>query len=223
MLNLTQELFASEDEDLGHGGAATGDPARHAKELFRLLAEFQAFFVPLMERRCHKPADDLASVIANATIDGKPINYFEAVSYYVIIAAAGHDTTSSSISGGIWARAARGWTWLGTSAGRRTSWWLPLASGAPASNAVPARPIPASSTLPWIPSLPLPPLPGSATVSATPTAPVWCRTCAAQTDTPLRQPRRPLPLPTSSCVRRLLQLDTSSDFSQCGAGSTRNS
>jgi cytochrome P450 len=103
MLKLTQELFASEDEDLGHGEAAAGDPARHAKELFRLLGEFQAFFVPLMERRRHKPEDDLASVIANAKIDGKPINYFEAVSYYVIVAAAGHDTTSSSISGGLWA------------------------------------------------------------------------------------------------------------------------
>jgi hypothetical protein len=33
-----------------------------------------------MERRRHKPEDDLASVIANAKIDGKPINYFEAVS-----------------------------------------------------------------------------------------------------------------------------------------------
>jgi cytochrome P450 len=103
MLKLTQELFASEDADLGHGKTAAGDPARHAKELFRLLGEFQAYFVPLMERRRNTPTDDLASVIANAEIDGKPINHFEAVSYYVIIAAAGHDTTSSSISGGLWA------------------------------------------------------------------------------------------------------------------------
>ena len=103
MLKLTQELFASEDADLGHGKTAAGDPARHAKELFRLLGEFQAYFVPLMERRRHTPTNDLASVIANAEIDGKPINHFEAVSYYVIIAAAGHDTTSSSISGGLWA------------------------------------------------------------------------------------------------------------------------
>src|SRR5216684_1749386 len=103
MLKLTQELFASEDEDLGHGEAAAGDPARHAKELFRLLGEFQAYFVPLMERRRASPAQDLASVIANAEVDGKPINHFEAVSYYVIVAAAGHDTTSSSISGGLWA------------------------------------------------------------------------------------------------------------------------
>ncbi len=103
MLKLTQQLFASEDGDLGRGEAAAGDPARHAKELFRLLGEFQAYFVPLMEQRRHEPKDDLASVIANARVDGEPIDHFEAVSYYVIVAAAGHDTTSSSISGGLWA------------------------------------------------------------------------------------------------------------------------
>jgi cytochrome P450 len=103
MLKLTQELFASEDEELGRGAAAAGDPTRHAKELFRLLGEFQAYFVPMMESRRKAPRDDLASVIANAEIDGKSINHFEAVSYYVIIAAAGHDTTSSSTSGGLWA------------------------------------------------------------------------------------------------------------------------
>ena len=70
---------------------------------FVCFGEFQAYFVPLMERRRAAPAEDLASAIANAEVDGKPINYFEAVSYYVIVAAAGHDTTSSSISGGLWA------------------------------------------------------------------------------------------------------------------------
>lgn len=103
ILKLTQELFASEDAELGHSGGTTGDPARHARELFRLLGEFQNFFVPLMERRRRRPTDDLTSVIATARIDGELIDQFEAVSYYVILAAAGHDTTSSSISGGLWA------------------------------------------------------------------------------------------------------------------------
>jgi cytochrome P450 len=103
MLKLTQELFASEDVDLKHGQSGSSDPARHAKELFRLLREFQAYFVPLMERRRATPTQDLASVIANAEVDGIPINHLEAVSYFVIVAAAGHDTTSSSISGGLWA------------------------------------------------------------------------------------------------------------------------
>jgi cytochrome P450 len=39
-------------------------------------------------------------VIANAVIDGEPIGVLEAVGYYVIIATAGHDTTSSAIGGG---------------------------------------------------------------------------------------------------------------------------
>ncbi len=103
MLKLTQELFAGEDEDFGHSGDVGRDAARHTRRLLRLLNEFQAYFVPLMESRRDDARDDLASVIANASIDGEPINYFEAVSYYVIVAAAGHDTTSSSISGGLWA------------------------------------------------------------------------------------------------------------------------
>ena len=52
------------------------------------------------DRRAH-PTDDLASVIANAEIDGEPIGVLEAVGYYVIIATAGHDTTSASIAGGM--------------------------------------------------------------------------------------------------------------------------
>jgi len=46
-------------------------------------------------------------VIANATIDGQQISAFDAVSYYVIIATAGHDTTSSSTGGAMWALAER--------------------------------------------------------------------------------------------------------------------
>ena len=40
-------------------------------------------------------------MIANATIDGEPVGMMETISYYVIIATAGHDTTASSMAGGI--------------------------------------------------------------------------------------------------------------------------
>ena len=43
----------------------------------------------------------ISSVIANAEVDGEPIGVLEAVGYYVIIATAGHDTTSAAISGGL--------------------------------------------------------------------------------------------------------------------------
>jgi cytochrome P450 len=41
------------------------------------------------------------SVIANATINGEPMPFMETISYYVIAATAGHDTTASAMAGGM--------------------------------------------------------------------------------------------------------------------------
>jgi cytochrome P450 len=103
MLSLTQQLFGGEDDELGLDAETTSDPARHAAQLFRIFAEFQAYFTRLTETRRKTPRDDLLSLIANAEIDGKPICHFEAMSYCLFIATAGHDTTSSSTSGAVWA------------------------------------------------------------------------------------------------------------------------
>ncbi len=40
-------------------------------------------------------------MIANASIDGLPIGLMEQISYYVIVATAGHDTTASAMAGGM--------------------------------------------------------------------------------------------------------------------------
>jgi cytochrome P450 len=53
-----------------------------------------------MDRRAH-PRSDVASTVANGLIDGQPLGDFETAGYYSIIATAGHDTTSSSIAGGL--------------------------------------------------------------------------------------------------------------------------
>ncbi len=39
--------------------------------------------------------------MANATINGEPLSDIDTVSYYAIIAGAGHDTTSAAIAGGL--------------------------------------------------------------------------------------------------------------------------
>lgn len=103
MLRLTQNLFGTEDEELARDREAAIDPARHAKHLLQVYTDFQAYFTRLAGARRKAPRNDLISVIANADIDGKPIRCFEATSYFVILATAGHDTTSSSTSGAIWA------------------------------------------------------------------------------------------------------------------------
>jgi cytochrome P450 len=93
MLQLTQELFGTADPELGRG--TDGDT------LLATLLDFFEYFQQLIESRRAHPTDDLASVIANAEIDGEPIGIMEAVGYYVLIATAGHDTTSSAIAGGL--------------------------------------------------------------------------------------------------------------------------
>ncbi|MFC5749071.1 cytochrome P450 [Actinomadura rugatobispora] len=93
MLKLTQELFGADDEDLARRAGDTG--------FMDTLLDFFTYFKTLTDDRRANPGDDLASGIANATINGEPIGDLEAVGYYVLIATAGHDTTSAAIAGGL--------------------------------------------------------------------------------------------------------------------------
>src|SRR3546814_19555693 len=58
-----------------------------------------------LENRRESGGDDLGTLIATGQIDGRPISDFETMSYYIIVATAGHDTTSSSTAGALWALA----------------------------------------------------------------------------------------------------------------------
>jgi cytochrome P450 len=93
MLRLTQELFGSDDSEFKRG--TTTD-----EQLPALLDMFEYFNAVTASRR-EQPTEDLASAIANARIDGEPLSDIETVSYYLIVATAGHDTTSATISGGL--------------------------------------------------------------------------------------------------------------------------
>src|SRR2546421_5588573 len=66
-----------------------------------VMYDYFQYFGALVDERRGRPTDDLASLIANAEIDGEPIWPFQQISYYIIIATAGHDTTSFSMSGGL--------------------------------------------------------------------------------------------------------------------------
>ncbi len=99
MLRLTQELFGATDAELGRESDGDADPIA---VLQATVADFFMYFKQITDARRADPGDDLATVIANGVIDGAPISEFEAMSYYVIVATAGHDTTSSSTAGAIW-------------------------------------------------------------------------------------------------------------------------
>lgn len=71
------------------------------------VGEFITYFNEMTEDRRRKPRQDLASVIANGKVRDEPLGHLEAMSYYIIAATAGHDTTSSTTAGGFWALAER--------------------------------------------------------------------------------------------------------------------
>jgi hypothetical protein len=101
MLMLTQELFGASDPDLGRA-PQEDDPQKALAAVQSVLMDFYQYFAKITADRRANPKDDLASVIANSQINGEPISEFEALSYYVIVATAGHDTTSSSTAGAMW-------------------------------------------------------------------------------------------------------------------------
>ena len=70
--------------------------------MLAVLLDFFNYFAALTASRREHPTEDLASAIANATINGEPLSDMDTASYYVIVASAGHDTTSAGISGGCW-------------------------------------------------------------------------------------------------------------------------
>ena len=75
--------------------------ARRKEEQIAVLLDMFGYFTALTAARREHPTEDLASAIANATVDGQPLSDVDTVSYYVIVATAGHDTTSATISGGL--------------------------------------------------------------------------------------------------------------------------
>jgi cytochrome P450 len=93
MLTYTQELLGNDDAEFQRGATM--------EERGMALFEMFSYFNEITAARRSEPTGDLASVIANARIDGEPLSDIDTVSYYLIIATAGHDTTSATISGGL--------------------------------------------------------------------------------------------------------------------------
>ena len=103
MLFLTQQMFGGSDEDLSGSGMKDMTPAQITQIVAASVAGFEEYFAALTAQKRARPTDDVASTIANATIDGEPLNDRDMMGYYMILAAAGHDTTSASTAGAMMA------------------------------------------------------------------------------------------------------------------------
>jgi len=94
--------------DLTRNFLGVDDPRRRTKEdpfeaVRTTLIGYRDYFDELTKERRARPRDDVATIIANAKLDGKLIPDFERLSYFIILATAGHDTTTFAITGGLYA------------------------------------------------------------------------------------------------------------------------
>ncbi|MBL8774333.1 MAG: cytochrome P450 [Acidimicrobiales bacterium] len=95
MLRLTQGIFGAGDPEY------LGDFSDPMAFLTDTLDTFTEYFSELTDDRRAHPAEDLATVLANGTVDGGPLGETELLWYYIIVATAGHDTTSFAFAGGM--------------------------------------------------------------------------------------------------------------------------
>ncbi|QPC98824.1 cytochrome P450 [Qipengyuania soli] len=105
MLTLTQQMFGGSDEDLNQSGMKDLPPDVITQIVAGAVKDFEAYFAKLTAEKRANPTGDVASTIANAVVDGEPLNDRDMMGYYIIVAAAGHDTTSASTAGAMLALA----------------------------------------------------------------------------------------------------------------------
>jgi cytochrome P450 len=106
MLKMTQEIFGPGDPDVTAQADHKSDTGAFSSsgvsvDLMQTAMQLYQYFGAITADRRKNPKDDVASIIANGMIDGQPIGDREAMSYYIIVATAGHDTTSSTVAGGL--------------------------------------------------------------------------------------------------------------------------
>jgi cytochrome P450 len=100
LLRLTRQMVAGHDPEHSRTGIALSG-ADAAKQQIDAVEDFNNYFRTIIADRRAAPRDDLATQLAMATLDGKPIPELELLSYYIILATAGHDTTASATLGGL--------------------------------------------------------------------------------------------------------------------------
>ncbi|MEV5848527.1 cytochrome P450 [Streptomyces sp. NPDC051985] len=102
MMALTQDFFGTADPDARRADVEELTPEAAARQWKAAIDDFYAYFDVLVEDRRKSPRDDLATIIACAKQEnGEYYPKTFAYGWFVAIATAGHDTTSSTLSGTI--------------------------------------------------------------------------------------------------------------------------
>jgi cholest-4-en-3-one 26-monooxygenase len=93
LFRWTNEVIAPSDPDFQKGTPK--------ETLERARLELFGYFKAMSDERKRRPRQDIVSVVANAQVYGQPLPDFELLSYYLLLVAAGNETTRNAMTGGM--------------------------------------------------------------------------------------------------------------------------
>jgi len=94
LFRWTNEIIAPLDPEFQREGGAEETFQQSRMELF-------SYFHELSEKRRAKPENDIVSVVASSTVQDKPLDAMELLSYYFLLVVAGNETTRNAMTGGL--------------------------------------------------------------------------------------------------------------------------
>ena len=94
LLRLTQSF-------LGRDASRGPHECKDDDIMVKAAGDIFEYFGRIYQDRLKSPRDDVATLIAHAKLDGKPIERLEVLSYYLLLGIAGHDTTNGTVTGGM--------------------------------------------------------------------------------------------------------------------------
>ncbi|MEN8159760.1 MAG: cytochrome P450 [Myxococcota bacterium] len=95
VLKLSNQGIGAQDPEFQVEGKTARETRREA------MMELLQYFSALSEERRRSPRDDLATILANARLDGEHLPMLQLLAYFGLIAVAGHETTRNALSGGL--------------------------------------------------------------------------------------------------------------------------
>ncbi|HTO55321.1 MAG TPA: cytochrome P450 [Myxococcota bacterium] len=94
LFKWTNETIAPEDPEFQQGRTTEETIMSARTELFK-------YFSALSEERRKRPQDDIVSVVATGKVEGKLLEAFDLLSYYLLLVVAGNETTRNAMTGGM--------------------------------------------------------------------------------------------------------------------------
>ncbi len=94
LFQWTNETIGSADPEIQMGASSQETQRRARDGLF-------TYFGDLVEQRRKDPQEDLTTVLAQCHLNGDPLPLFEMLSYFLLLAVAGNETTRNTTSGGM--------------------------------------------------------------------------------------------------------------------------